>query len=517
MEENKEAVGTTPEEVKDLSARANMDGLPDFGFDARLAEKVFSFIDFIKACVFCGVFCIAVDLVTALGAYNVAILLAPPVHVIPSLRHSDSLQSALEPTDPSSCELLDAASYPPSAAFSANFDKTICSDLFRFASLNISYGGIWSIWATVIALLVAILVFKNTLNRMFEAHLTRAEQYVAEVNGVTADRGLSAFLDLDEVVEEGAAEPGATAISKGQIEQFLGLIKSYQYWRVGLLLIQLLGLIWMITLSNIFVGSELADSLMRNQSVKDFAPPEDSLNGIRVAFELIEQGMHPRYLTLHMVGCLMLAYVVAEFALPLSPTSIAGMGRIAHLADMSRLTRLKRAVASLETSSFSNLERRMAVTSIAILGSVMFRLALWVAGVSGTFRQEVLLFACCLLWVVVNQWIGRRIANRFRWVEPDLGLPSYWRVMRDSLLWVFSAALILAAVLDLANNPARSVLVVSSVSVIAVGVRSFAGRKTRGGRWLYRGWGIRSIVSKYDRKRLDGLKAEITSLEGRVG
>ncbi|NJJ04998.1 hypothetical protein [Corynebacterium coyleae] len=512
MEADKTRSKVVSEEDSGRNDELDSKNLSDFEFDARLAESIFSFTDFARSCFRASVLCVCTVPVTALAAYNVGVLLAPPVHKIPSLAYSDSLRSALEPTDPSSCDLLEDASYPPSAAFSANFDTAICSDLFRFASVNISYGDIWSIWAAVVALLVAVSVFKNTLNRTYESHLARAENYVAEV--LDSPAGTTQFPAIESGEPEGIGDGGnsGNTISKRRIEQFFRAVRSYQFWRVGLVVAQLLGLLWMFTLSNIFVGSELAESLMENQNVKDFAPPEDSINGIRVAYELVKQGMHPRYLTLHMVGLLMLVYLVAEAAQPLSASSAAGLSKLSRLADRSRLFRLESAIKSLGTPKFSTCEWRISVVGIALVGWTAFRLALWRAGVAGGIGEKVLLFACCVQWVATNQWIGRRIANRLRWVEPDLGFPSYWGVMRVLMFWLFSLTVVAAAVQQYSADPVEGLLIVLAVPVFAIGLRSCAGWLIGKSKGPCQIWGIRSIVNRYDRMRLDGLKAEKTDL-----
>lgn len=513
MEENEPSAAELSGEGVDHPDGTDVKDTANPEFDARLAENIFSFREFVKSCFKCGALYVLAVPTAALAAYNVGVLLDPPVHKIPTLSDSDSLRSALEPTDPSSCDLSATATYPPSETRSAYFDSAICSDLFRFASLNVSYGDMWSIWAAVMALLVAISVFKNTLNRTFESYLTRAEQYVTEVFGAPDVTVRSDPNEMGGFATTASSSFPGNAISGRRGKQLFEAIRSYQFWRAGLFVLQLSGLLWMIVLSNVFVGSELAESLLRNQSIEEIATPEGTVDGLWVVYELIKQGAHPRYLTLHMVGFLLLAYVMADVALPLSPTSVMGLSRISRIADQSRLSRLERAAGSLGPTVYARWEWIFWVVGVAFLGSLAYGLALWVAGVRGSFWEGARIFVGCLLWITVNQWIGRRIANRFRWVESDLGLPSHWSVMGASWIWLFSASLLSAMVLSRSSSPLMGALLVFVVPAIAIGVRSYVGWTAGRGGWPQRIWGIRSVLNRYNGKRLNKLEDEIEMLK----
>lgn len=366
-------------------------------------------------------------------AYSVITTLSSPVQKSALVMGYETVDRNLTANDLEACEnlprqMLRGETIP-------DFDLAVCADLFKAASLNLTYSEFCGVWAAALALAISLGVAQGARGQTMEEYLKAARQNFMPTDRLSyealkssrSNKYLSYLESLSDEKTSGSEKFESQELEDSQTRALHG----YQIWRAGSTVLLLLIVVSLAVLNWIFIASEAAEANIRNRTAEELALKLRELDRADLILEIGWSALHPRYLIFFVL-------LFGLFFLCVSDISASRFevekesAALALRADESRRERLHEALGSV---AWVKAPTKIATVSVWLFYFVICAvIARWRAGVSSQvplprrWFEDLPLEAVWVLsffpWVAFIQYMGIKFANRFRWSQRDLPPPS---------------------------------------------------------------------------------------------
>lgn len=366
-------------------------------------------------------------------AYSVVTSLSSPVQKSSIVSGYATVDRKLRADDLEACEylprkLLQGETIP-------DFDLAVCADLFKAASLNLTYSEFCGVWAAALALAISLGVAQGTRGQSMEEYLSAARQNFMPIDRHSYEDQRNSrsnqYLSYLELLSDHKVIGSEKSEPQGLEDSQIRALHGYQIWRAGSTVLLLLIVGSLAVLNWIFIASEKAEADIRNRSAEELASKLEKLNGLDLVLEIGWSALHPRYLIFFILLFGLFFLCVSDISASRFEVEKESAAIALH-ADAARQERLYEA---LESVAWVKAPAKIATISVRLMYFVICGvIARLLTGASSQVPLlhrsleasplEAVWALSFFPWVAFIQYMGLKLANRFRWVQRDLPSPS---------------------------------------------------------------------------------------------